>query len=135
MMLEELNQIGISERERQQGYRYLLRVCGAAGCLSCGGGALQEALETEVDRQGLAGQVEVKGVGCLGLCKAGPLVWAEPDGILYQQLDVSHAAALIESLGGSPVAFLRCPTDQHFFSRQTKIVLENCGQINPERIE
>jgi len=135
MMREELNQIGVSERERQQAYRYHLRVCGAAGCLSCGSGELKEALEKEVDRQGLTGHVEVKSVGCLGLCNAGPLVLAEPGGILYQQMDVSHVAALIESLGGSPVPELHCPTDQHFFSRQTKIVLENCGQINPERIE
>ncbi|SHO53210.1 NuoF family protein [Desulfopila aestuarii] len=135
MMLEEFNQIGISERERQQAYRYHLRVCGAAGCLSCGSGELKEALEKEVDRQSMTGQVEVKSVGCLGLCTAGPLVQVEPGGVLYQQLHVSDATAVVASLASGPAAGLCCPTDQHFFSRQTKIVLENCGRIDPERIE
>lgn len=135
MMFEELNQIGISERERQQAYRYHLRVCGAAGCLSCGSGELKEALEKEVDRQGMTGQVEVKSVGCLGLCTAGPLVQVEPGGVLYQQLKVSNVTAVVESLSRGPVTGLCCPTDHHFFSRQTKIVLENCGWIDPERIE
>lgn len=135
MMLEELNQIGISERERQQTYRYHLRVCGAAGCLSCGSGELKEALEKEVDRRGMTNQVEVKSVGCLGLCTAGPLVRVDPGEILYQHLKVSNVTAVIEALGASPVISLCCPTEQHFFGRQTKIVLENCGWIDPERIE
>lgn len=135
MMLEEFNQIGLSERERQQAYRYHLRVCGAAGCLSCGGGELKEALEKEVDRQGMNGLVEVKSVGCLGLCSAGPLVQVEPGGVLYQELNLSNINAVVESLSSGSATGLSCQTDQHFFSRQTKIVLENCGRIDPERIE
>ena len=42
------------------------------------------------------------------------------------------------SLKASPEALFpdwQLPTDQPFFKRQKKIVLENCGVIEPERIE
>jgi bidirectional [NiFe] hydrogenase diaphorase subunit len=45
------------------------------------------------------------------------------------------APAIVSSLGGAPDARLQCDTQQPFFTRQVKIVLENSGVIDPERIE
>jgi bidirectional [NiFe] hydrogenase diaphorase subunit len=36
------------------------------------------------------------------------------------------------SVGRTPVERLRCPTDQPFFARQQRIVLENSGVIDPD---
>jgi bidirectional [NiFe] hydrogenase diaphorase subunit len=78
---------------------------------------------------------QVKGVGCMGLCHAGPLVAVEPDGVLYQGVTVDDAPSIVASLDHEPVAALTCPTNTPFFERQTKIVLENCGRIDPEVVD
>ncbi len=81
----------------------------------------------------------VKGVGCMGLCSAGPLVEVQSCGqdekILYQYVRESDAAEVAQSLGTGPVERLRCPTDLPFFARQQRIVLENSGVIDPEQID
>ncbi len=135
LMLEELQHMAKIEKERQEGFQYQIKTCLAAGCLSCGGGGLKEALEKEVGRRGMENRVEVKGVGCLRLCAIGPLVSIEPEGTLYKSVKVTDVAQIIDALGGRPVDSLQCSTDLAFFNRQHKIVLENCGRIDPERIE
>ncbi len=135
LMLEELQEIARTEKDRQGGFRYQVKTCQAAGCLSCGGDTIRDSLSAEVERRGLKGRVEVKEVGCLGLCKAGPLVMIEPDGTLYQNVRSSDASLILDSLGGKPIEGLLCSGDLAFFKKQHKIVLENCGRINPGRIE
>lgn len=135
LTLEELQQIARIEQDRREGFQHRILICTAAGCLSCQSGLLKEAMQKEVGRRGLENWVEVKGVGCLGLCTAGPLVAIEPQGVLYQAVKVADVGPILETLGGSPVESLHCPTDIPFFTRQHKIVLANCGQIDPERIE
>lgn len=135
LMLEELQHIAKIEKERQEGFQHRIKICVAAGCLSCQSGVLKEAMEKEVSRRGMENWVDVKGVGCLGLCTAGPLVSIEPERTLYQGVKVADVGPIIEALGGSPVESMQCPTDLAFFNKQHKIVLENCGRIDPERIE
>ena len=135
MTIEELQDIGKIEKEKQEGFKHRIHVCVAAGCLSCQSGLVKEALEKEVSRRGLESWCQVKGVGCLGLCSAGPLVSIEPDGLLYKGVEVSDASDILESLGGSPISRLECSLDQPFFKKRQKIVLENCGKIDPESIE
>jgi bidirectional [NiFe] hydrogenase diaphorase subunit len=135
MTLEELQGIARIEQDRQGGFSHHVHVCIAAGCLSCQGGQVREALEKEVARRGLENWCQVKGVGCLGLCTAGPLVAVEPAGTLYQSVGVGDVPELLDSLGGSPVPRLDASAHAGFFQRQHKIVLENCGRIDPERIE
>ena len=81
LMLDELEHLAASEKERQRSYRHHIRVCEEAGCLSCGSGEVKEALAKEISHRGMDNLVEVKGVGCLGLCTAGPLVQIDPGGI------------------------------------------------------
>ncbi len=135
MTIEELQDIGRLEKEKQEGFRHRIHVCVAAGCLSCQSGLVKDALEKEVSRRGLESWCQVKGVGCLGLCSAGPLVSIEPDGVLYKGVEVSDASDILESLGGSPISRLECSLEQPFFRKREKIVLENCGKIDPESVE
>src|SRR5271157_2367200 len=135
MTLEELQEIAKIEKERQEGFQHRINVCVAAGCLSCQSASVKEALEQEVNRRGLDNSCEVKGVGCLGLCTAGPLISVEPAGTYYREVTVSDASEIVEALGGSPVPRLDISGQLPFFQRQQKIVLENCGKIDPERIE
>ncbi|MGD9818870.1 MAG: NADH-ubiquinone oxidoreductase-F iron-sulfur binding region domain-containing protein [Desulfomonilaceae bacterium] len=135
MTIEELQDIGRIEKEKQEGFKHRINVCVAAGCLSCQSGLVKESLEKEVSRRGLESWCQVKGVGCLGLCSSGPLVAIDSDGILYKGVEVSDASDIVEALGGSPIKRLECSLDQPFFKKRQRIVLENCGKIDPESIE
>jgi len=137
MSPEELEQIADAERDRQAKFKHTIKVCVAAGCVSCQSESVKAALEKELDpAQG--GQAEsgcqVKGVGCMGLCAEGPLV-AVGNHTLYQHVAPADAAEIVASLDRERVSRLTCPTDVPFFQKQKKIVLENCGEIDPERIE
>jgi bidirectional [NiFe] hydrogenase diaphorase subunit len=134
MTLEELEEIARREQDSQRSIPQSVNVCVAAGCLSCQSDAVKDALTKEVTNRGLEHQCQVKGVGCLGLCSEGPLV-SVSNGPLYQHVSSGDAGAILDSLEGDPVQHLLCPTDTPFFQRQKKIVLENSGIIDPERIE
>lgn len=136
MNLEELNQIAVAEHDAAAPLEHTVRVCVAASCLSSRSGEVKAALESEVKSHGLEHKCKVKGVGCMGLCAAGPLVEvASEHSTMYQSVAPEDAPAIIGSLGKEPVTALVLPTDQPFFAGQRKIVLENSGIIDPERIE
>ncbi len=59
----------------------------------------------------------------------------EPGGILYQRVRVSDAAEIVAGLDGRPVERLRLDSNMPFFVRQHRIVLENSGRIDPDRME
>jgi bidirectional [NiFe] hydrogenase diaphorase subunit len=106
----------------------------AAGCLSQHSDQVKQSLEQQIQAGGVK-HCRVKGVGCMGLCSAGPLVSVRPAGTLYRAVTPGDAPAIVKSLGGAPVERLVCPTDRPFFTQQTKIVLANSGEIDPERLE
>jgi len=131
MSPEELQEIAAAEKERQAQSPHRIHVCTAAGCLSAGSGQVKDALTRE------AGEgCQVKGVGCMGLCSAGPLVSVEPDGTLYRDVKPEDAAEIAGAVKeGRKVERLVCDTSVPFFTRQVKVALENSGRIDPERIE
>jgi bidirectional [NiFe] hydrogenase diaphorase subunit len=134
MTPEELDQIAETEREAQSHFSQRVNVCVAAGCLSCQSQGVKDALDQEVTRRGTKGHCQVKGVGCMGLCSEGPLV-STSNGVLYKKVEAADGAAILDGLDAQPVARLVCPTDVPFFQRQQKIVLENSGVIDPDRVE
>jgi len=134
MTPEELNEIAVTEKEAQSRFPHHVCVCTAAGCLSAGSGEVKKALAKEVIESGMQHECKVKGVGCMGLCSAGPLVTV--DGRMYQNVTADDSTDIVRSMeDGKPVKRLECNTKAPFFTRQTKMVLENSGVIDPERIE
>ena len=139
MSTEARREMQETERDRVEGKRCRVAVCAAAGCLSNGGQAVRAALEKTVKDEGAADEVEVFGTGCLGLCDAGPLVQVQRDGEtrLYEKVDPATAARIAkdDAVSGTPARDLLPGGNDAFFARQRKIVLENSGRIDPERIE
>jgi bidirectional [NiFe] hydrogenase diaphorase subunit len=135
MTADELNKVAMIERESRAQLAHQVSVCASAGCLALGSLDLKQALQREVERRGFNGRCRVRGVGCSGLCARGPMVSVEPTWHVLQGVRVEDAPRVIESFGKEPPKDLRCPTDIPFFQRQVRIVLENCGLIDPERIE
>ncbi len=135
MTVDELQQLAATEQEAKQRYKFCINVCVATGCIMCGSERVKEAVEEAVKAKGLDKEVLVKGVGCLGLCSAGPMIYIEPDGIIYRKVTPEDAPAIVQGLVSTPVERLICPPNLPFFKRQMKIVMENSGIIDPERIE
>ena len=136
MHLDELNELASEIREAKSSCKCCVRVCMAAGCQSSGAGDVLEGIKEKTSD---SGEIEVKGVGCMGLCSAGPLVEVESkeknEKVMYQAVTADDAQDLVDSLDAEPVERLLCPTDAPFFSMQKKIVLENSGVIDPEQID
>jgi bidirectional [NiFe] hydrogenase diaphorase subunit len=135
MTREELEAVAEKEHASTEGVRHRVNVCIAAGCMSSQSETVLSALETELRGQGMETECALKGVGCLGLCKAGPLVALPGKDLLYQNVTPADAPDIVSSLNGKPVARLTCSLEIPFFKRQSKVTLANSGRIDPERIE
>src|SRR5579883_800804 len=139
MTLDELREIARIEREKQQEVPRKIHVCMAAACLSQHSDKVKAGLEAQIKEKGLEHSCKVKGVGCMGLCAAGPLVSVEPEGKLYQGVrppeEGSDVADIVGSVDGKPANKLELDPGLPFFKEQVKVVLENSGKIDPERIE
>ncbi|HQB43980.1 MAG TPA: NAD(P)H-dependent oxidoreductase subunit E, partial [Polyangiaceae bacterium] len=135
MPIERVLAMASAQVEAESKFEHHIHVCVASGCLSSGSDRVLQALRDEVKGRGLENKVLVKGVGCLGLCAAAPLIAVFPEGTYYQAVKPEDAPEIIDSLGKAPIERLHCPTDRPFFQKQNKIVLENSGYIDPLRIE
>src|ERR1700760_406075 len=138
MTLDELQGIAQKEREERKRISSRVNVSVAAGCLSLHSDKVFEILQSEVQKRGLEGSCKVKAVGCMGLCAAGPLIRTEPQHTYYRGLspeDPEVLSAIIDNLDGKPVPEFALSPDIPFFAEQKRIVLENFGEIDPERIE
>src|ERR1035438_2704577 len=139
MTIEELRKIAETERAAKRKFQHHVCVCVAAGCLSSGSDQVRDALKAEVAESGMQNEVQVKGVGCMGLCSAGPLIEVngevDTDHKMFANVTPADAPDIIRHIDAGGEGACECPTDVPFFQRQKKIVLENSGRIDPERIE
>ena len=125
-----------------------IAVCMGTGCTSSASVELGEALRKELDKHSLNGQVEVRRTGCFGFCEQGPIVVVYPGETFYTRVKPSDIKAIVEEhvLGGCLVNRLlyRDPATNaiadswhkmSFYAKQKRIVLHNCGIIDPENID
>ncbi|HHY46545.1 MAG TPA: NADH-quinone oxidoreductase subunit NuoF [Firmicutes bacterium] len=129
-------------------YRSHVLVCGGTPCVLEGCKAVRDALISEVRRAGLAGEVKVVETGCLGPCDMGPIVVVYPEGITYARVGVKDVPVIVEEhlLKGRAVDRLVLGTGAKekgvvsyerppYFELQQRIVLRNCGMIDPDSID
>ena len=123
-------------------------VCTGGGCIASGALDVKAALEQEIKRLGLASQVKVFATGCLGPCAVGPVVVVYPEGTFYENLTPKRAVRIarehlkkgkiVEEFVHKKEPFqtpVPAMKDIEFLNKQTKIVLRNCGIIDPLSIE
>ena len=135
MTRDDLDRIALDERAAQDAVAHHVRVCVAASCLSSSSDKVKAALDAAVKASPEPHRCKITGVGCLGLCKEGPLVTVDDDKVLYRNVTPDDAAEIVASIDGPPVTRLEGDLAQPFFARQQKIALEHSGRIDPERIE
>ncbi|MGM0534333.1 MAG: NADH-ubiquinone oxidoreductase-F iron-sulfur binding region domain-containing protein [Campylobacterota bacterium] len=135
---DDLEIIRDTKRQKECQKPQKIHVCTGSSCQSLGASEIYDRLKQRISQSDKADCCEVKGVGCNGLCSAGVLVThrRQDHATLYQSVDEQNVTALAEDLAqGRENKELLCDTDDPFFTRQTKIVLENAGRIDPDDIE
>ena len=128
--------------------QHTVLVCQGTGCISGGAEQIYSSLEAEIDERNLGESVQIKRTGCHGFCQRGPLVVVEPEGIFYSKVESSAIPDIVQSLApeGKPVERLFYHDsvigrdipyyrDIPFYYKQQRIMLRNCGNINPEEID
>jgi NADH:ubiquinone oxidoreductase subunit F (NADH-binding)/(2Fe-2S) ferredoxin/ferredoxin len=125
----------------------IIFVCEGTGCVSAKSVEIRQVLEKAVEELKLD-SVKVDFTGCHGFCEQGPIAFVEPEGIFYTHVSVEDVPEIAQShlRDGQPVErlFYKDPVstqavpyykDINFYKKQQRIILRNCGHINPERIE
>ncbi|HPO04681.1 MAG TPA: NADH-quinone oxidoreductase subunit NuoF [Bacillota bacterium] len=120
-----------------------MRVLVGQGSCGIATGAKKTADEfvRQINNLGLT-NVKVDKTGCIGSCFLEPIVDIYDDEgnleIRYIKVQPEKVTNIVNRhiAGGEPVwEYGILDVDQNFLSKQKKIVLRNCGVINPERIE
>ena len=122
-------------------------VCLGTGCESAKSDILYDALKDQVKKRKLGEKVQIKRIGCHGLCEQGPVIAIEPEGLFYCKVQADDIEKIVEShfVNGKPVEelFYESPTgegvphykDIPFYSKQHRVVLKNSGHIDPSSID
>ena len=129
-------------------------ICGGTGCTSSGSATLQKAFNENIEAFGLAEEVKLVQTGCFGLCALGPIVIIYPDGTFYSRVTADDVKEIVEEhlLKGRIVERLvyrdkeadetvkkaaseLSLSDTNFYKSQKRIVLRNCGVIDPDNID
>ncbi len=133
-------------------YRSHVLICGGTGCTSSGSKTLQTVLASELEKQGLTNEIKIVQTGCFGLCALGPIMIVYPEGTFYSRVTAEDIPEIVEEhlLKGRIIDRLvyndvipdevnekieTSLSDTAFYKKQERIVLRNCGVINPENID
>jgi len=128
-------------------YKHYILVCGGTACESNKGIALFSALKSAVEANKLVNDVQVVRTGCLGFCEKGPIVKILPQDTFYVDVKPEDAEAIVKEhiVKGRVVERLLYDKNQSktnvsiegidFYQKQFRIVLRNCGVIDPDKID
>ena len=129
------------------GYQHYVMVCGGKACESQDGADLFAGLTSEVREHGLESTVQVVRTGCIGTCGEGPVVKIQPGETLYVRVKPQDAQEIVTEhlVKGLKVTRLlgdkeksrkrKGSSPRTSYQKQLRIVLRNCGVIDPESIE
>lgn len=142
---DDFNNLISNISESIDGEKKVVRIC-MTGCRAHGAEDLLVAFKEQVTKENLNGQIEIRETGCQGLCSGAPVLSVDPHGFFYQKVSPDDVSQIINDsiLNGKPIerlgyklddgAYAVKQGDMPFFKRQEKIVLRNCGIIDPMNI-
>ncbi len=154
MATKDIEKIAKEFNDAYKAIKHRIVICGGTGCIAGGSLDVYKAFQTEMEKRGVACSVEVtKGCrenylslsGCRGFCAQGPLV--SVGDIFYTKVKVADVPEIIEKtlLKGEVIDRLlyhnpannqksKTVADIPFYAKQQRILLADCGRINPEDI-
>ena len=124
-------------------------IVGVGTCgIAAGARVAQEAFVSALNENKLADQVEMRQTGCMGLCHSEPTVEVIVPGmapVIYGMVDAAAAKEIVTKhiMGKELVKDLVLPrpaadiqkNEKDSSLKQYRVVLRNCGVIDPEKID
>jgi NADH-quinone oxidoreductase subunit F/NADP-reducing hydrogenase subunit HndC len=129
-------------------YKNFILTCAGTACESNKGNEIHDNLIAEAEKLGVKSEVQIVKTGCFGFCEKGPIVKVLPDDSFYVEVKPEDAKEIIAEhiLKGREVKRLlykddgnkkqaKAVEDIQFYQKQFRVVLRNCGVIDPEKID
>ncbi|MCL5281911.1 MAG: FAD-dependent oxidoreductase [Planctomycetes bacterium] len=143
--LKALEQRHKQLRDEAQKHRTRVLIC-MTGCRALGAADVAARFRERLEAPALTGTVTVVETGCIGMCAKAPVVLIKPDNFLYGGVTPGDVDEIIEQTirNHRPVERLAVMQDGrpqprieevNFYKRQQRQVLENCGRIDPTKID
>jgi NADH-quinone oxidoreductase subunit F len=145
---QELKKLQEKLKGERDPNRTVVSICGGTGCKASKADEIIEAFKTEMGNQGIEGKVEIRTTGCHGFCEKGPIVVVFPKKFFYPNVKVEDIPRIVSEtvVGGNvieelnyidPASGERIEEEDKvpFYERQTRIIFENNGQLDPTSIE
>ena len=115
-------------------------IVGQGSCgIAAGAGKTYKALEEEIKNCGA--DIELGSTGCIGMCYLEPIVdLIDDDGkrITFVKVDEEKAKQIVNDAVAGKAESNECiisDEDKEALSKQKRVALRNCGNINPESLE
>lgn len=143
--LDDIKKLSNSLQEKNKNLKARVLVC-ATGCRALGALEIAQDFRNEITRKSMEKEVRVIECGCIGMCSEAPVVAIEPAGFLYGKVKPKDIEEIIETSikANKPVERLAVKENKKplpqtsevtFYKKQQKLVLGNCGQIDPKKID
>ncbi len=143
--LEEFRQGILSKRDPN---KPCITLCSGSACHASGSKDVAQHIEAEIEKQGLAGEVEIRKTGCHGFCERGPIAVIHPEEICYLQITPEDVPEIVsETIQGKKVIERLLYTDPEtgekithesdipFYKHQERLVFGSNGNIDPKSID
>jgi NADP-reducing hydrogenase subunit HndC len=142
--LENLRKKIVSKRDP---HKLGITVCAGTGCQTYGAKDVFNAFVDEVNKQGLADKIEVRGTGCHGFCEKGTLVVVFPEETAYVKVQVEDVPEIVTAVASKKIVerllykdpvtdkTIAKESDIPFYKHQTRLVFGNNKLLDPKKIE
>jgi len=128
-------------------YNHYILVCSGTACEASKSVEIFAQLSVEAEKQGVKDQVQIVKTGCFGFCERGPIVKVLPEDSFYVDVKPEDAKEIIAEqiikgrevkrllYDATAVKKMNVVEDIPFYQKQFRVVLRNCGVIDPESID
>ncbi|MDY7029040.1 MAG: NAD(P)H-dependent oxidoreductase subunit E, partial [Spirochaetota bacterium] len=123
-----------------------IHLCAGAGCIASGAMEMKAALEKAIEKAGLS--IPIIETGCLGPCALGPVIIIKPEDVFYEGVKPEDADEIVEThfkkkTVVKQLTHRNVSTNNKvdtvdkvdFYRGQARIVLRNCGYIDPLNLD
>jgi NADH-quinone oxidoreductase subunit F len=145
---EDLERLREAQAAARDPDRTCITVCAGTGCLASGCEPVTAAFREEIEKQGLAEEVDILTTGCHGFCERGPVVVIRSEDIFYERVGVKDVPEIVSEtiINGNTVERLLYADPQTgekivhehevpFYALQERVILGDNGFIDPTRID
>ncbi len=143
--VEDIEQLQQKLLNKEKQIKTRVYIC-MTGCRALGALNIANTLREKLSQFSLEKEVKVIETGCIGICAKAPVMIIEPHGFLYGGVSVDDIDDIItQTLKAKKPIDRLCvkegkisiPSyyDIPFYKEQKKLVLENCGRLDPRKIE